>query len=159
MSDGAPETPHEYARRRVEELRTVPIDIFGQPVRFLNTDDAERFAGHAIAHLLRAEMIDRDAAAKVAKDGDPLFQHALGLLGMADRPKKLRIRRRRETNYFRDIAITMLIDELLEHFPSIKATTSAKAGNRGCACGMVADVMGLRYDAVCKVWGRLGKQL
>jgi hypothetical protein len=153
------ETPNEFARRRVEEFRTVPIQIFGQSVRFLNVDDAERFAGHAVAHLLREGLIDPNRAAEQARDGDPLFQHAVGLLGMAERPKKLQRRPMRETNFFRDVAITMLIQEILEHFPKMKATSSSKAGYSGCGCGVVADAMGMTYDAVCQVWKRLGKQI
>jgi len=159
MSALPDETAQEYASRRVKELSTVPIEIFGQPVRFLDKDDAERFAGYAIAHLLQLGIIDSAEAARAAKNGDPLYQHALGLLGLADRPKRLQTRRQRETNFFRDIAITMLIDELVESFPPIRPTTSSKHGHSGSACGIVATAMGLTYDAVSKVWSRLGRQI
>jgi hypothetical protein len=154
----ARETPRAFARRRVHEFQTVPIDLFGLPVRFLNKGDAERFAGHAVAAGLRAGLIDPDKARSTANDGDPLFQHALGLLDQAERPKKLHTGRKRETNYFRDIAITMLIQELRERF-ELKPTASSKNGQGDCGCGIVAEAIGLSYDAVCKVWGRLGKQI
>lgn len=148
----------QYAARRVADLRTKPIEIFGQPVRFLDTGDGERFAAHAVAHLISLGMIESEQAREFARRGDPLFQHALGLLGMAERPRKLQHGRKRETNYFRDIVIVMLVQELQEGF-EIKPTSSAKDGQEGCGCGIVAAEMGMTYDAACAVWKRLGKAI
>jgi hypothetical protein len=161
VSGKSPQTPQEYAQHRVEQLRTIPIDLFGQPIRFLNSDDGERFAAHAVAQLIALQMIDKADAMKTARDGDPLFQHALGILGvpLPYRPKRLQTARKRETNYFRDIALTMVVQELEERF-GVKPTTSSKAGHGNCGCGIVAEAVGgLSYDAVAKVWGRLGKQI
>lgn len=175
MSRVIEDVARDYARSRVESLRNEPIDVFGQSVRFLNPRDAERFAGWVTAQQLAAGMIEAFAAAKKAADGDPMYFHALALLAalelrgeirleyplrgyvistLVERPK-LKTAPKRETNVFRDIAITMLVQELCEGF-ELKPTSSAKAGRGGCACGIAAEAMGLSYDAVCKVWGRLG---
>lgn len=168
-----------YAKRRVENMRNDPIDMEGFHVRLLSQEDAEAFAAFVIARLLFAGKIDPVHAALQAANGDPLFQHAFEKLAATelkgeitlseplrttvitslDRPPKLKAAmRRKETNYFRDIAITMLVQEICNRF-DMKATTSAKIGQAYCACGITAEAMGLTYDAIAKVWGRLGKHI
>lgn len=177
MSESVTESvARKFAEDRVEWFRTNPINVFGIQVRYLDDADGERFASYAVARCLIDGSIEPAHAARSAQAGDPLFYDALCLLAavemednmrlpdplrglviatLRDRPR-LKRARRLETNYFRDICITMLVQEVRDGFGLSLYGRSAK---RTSACGIVAQTLGMEYEAVRKAIRNFVKEI
>ena len=130
-------------------------------------EDAEHFAQRVFAYLLAAGRLDPADAAAKASGGDPLFYGAMRHLAVADMDgeiqlaeplrawvsaalktqPKLKRARRLETNLFRDICLTMLVQEVRDRFG---LTTTGRSYRRQSACGVVAEAAGLERGTVWK---------
>ena len=177
MSRVVEEVALDYAKRRAARLREEPFELFGKEVRLLGDGESEAYAAHHIAHALANGMIAPDSALQSAREGDRLFCNALMILGAAQlrgdlelqgslrsavigtlaEPPKVKSGWKRETNFFRDVAIAILVKEVCTGF-DMKPT--GRSPKRQSACAIVAQVIhGMNYDSVRKVWNRLGKQI
>ena len=157
-----------YAKRQVAWYRENAVELMpGNSVRMLAPRDGDRFAERLFAaYLATGRLSAADAAAK-ASDGDPLFYGALCHLAaselagevqlieplrsyviaaLRERPR-LKRDRRKETNYFRDVCLTMLVQDVCERF---NLTWSGSSARRQSGCSIVAEAIGLERATVKK---------
>lgn len=160
-----------YAKARAEQMRNEPIEMFGQNVRFLSRDDGEAYAAHATAYEIARGGISPERAAQEARAGDRLFYNAICRLvaaelrggveiagplralaiDMLEAPPKLKPGLKKESHFFRNLAIDIMVSDVCEKF-DLKPTSSAKAGTGRSGCGVVAKALGMTYSAVEQVW-------
>jgi hypothetical protein len=178
MSRVIEEVALDFAKGRAQRMREEPFELFGAQVRLSPWGDGEgeRYAAHHFAAGLARGWIDPTQAEQEARGGDPLFCGALMMLAGAElrgelilaeplrsavvailtAPPKLRAGWKRETNFFRDIAIVTLVQEVCEGF-ALKPTGEGRARQSGCA--IVGRALGMNYETVRAVWKRLGKKI
>lgn len=170
------ETPLSYAKRMVARFREHPVELEpGLMVRLLDPEDGERFAHQVFARLLFTGRIDTDQAANAAGAGDPLFFNALAFLGSAElkgeirlleplrghviealaNPPKLKAGHRKESYYFRDVALTMIVQEICARF-GLKPTSSS---GRACGCSIAGNALGMTYEAARKSFDKYGRHI
>lgn len=166
----------EFAQQQVSWFRENEIDVLGKPVRFFDPGSSEQYAAHIFARCLINGMIDPAQALDEARQGDALYVNALRLLGAMqvagtiDLPIELRQvvtasltdlgkprrARRLETNYFRDIALTIIVQQVSDKFA---LTISGRSSRRPSACRIVADAAGMDYEAVRKAIAKFIKHI
>ena len=166
----------DFARSQVEWFRANKIELLGVPVGMMDPRDAERFAARAVAVCLIQGAADPAQVLEAAKDGDALYIDALHLLAREQiegrlhlsgglyaavtealatsmRPKKVR---RKETNYFRDICINILVEKVRDGF-DLKET--GRSPRHLSACAVVGKAMGLEYDTVHKAYYKFAHKI
>lgn len=166
----------DYAKEQWAWFRDNDVDVLGKPVRFLDPASSEAYAAHTLACCLVSGIIEPAHALERAKAGDPLFLDALSLLGgmsvagTINLPSELRaavtaaliepIRARRarrlESNFFRDVCLTMIVQEVSERFG---LPTTGRSARRSNACKIVAEATGLEYETVRKAVQKMIKQI
>ena len=166
-----------FARAEIDWYRDNPIPMFGIDVRFLDRDDARRFARHTVkTHALHhptnmmmicdyaragwdlADEALREAIIEFLDRGELLptylasynMEVARGGFRRASGPKKA-------DNFFRDIALMAVVENVGKKF-GFKPTRNL-ASKRPSACSIVAQAVGLSEPAIVAIWQRLGRWL
>lgn len=166
-----------FARKEVAWHRENAIDLLGMQVQLLDPAAGERYGAYHFAQMIGAGMIDPAYAADEARAGDRLFYDAICELAAAELEGKFVLdatlrqhvveilrttprlwrSRRLETNFFRNLAITMLVQRIHELFGLNK--TAGPTMRRESGCGIVADAMGLNYETVRAVVDKFDRKI
>ena len=163
------EDPLTYTSGLVAWYRENALELApGNSARLLAHKDGDRFSERLLSNLLAAGRVNPTDAAKEASAGDSLYYGALCHLAADELSGEVRLQeplrsyviavlrerpplkraRRRETNYLRDVCLTMLVREVRDRF-NLPAT--GNSARRQSACGIVAQATGMESGAVTKV--------
>ena len=166
-----------FARAEIAWFRDNPVSLFGIDVNFLDAGDNRRFARHAVKTHALAHPLNMMKTADYARAGWDLADEALreAIIEFLDRGEpmptylasyNMEVARggfrhvpgpKKADNFFRDLALMMVVEKLVEKF-GLKPTRN-RASKRPSACSILAQAIGLSEPAIVALWQRLGRHL